>query len=659
MSSVLMWSSLLEAIAVDCGCDPYTVSYLLKRFRNEGVRFMTVTLPKLGKSVLRSIELGMFDRPTDFAWKGRSLRHFRSLLNGIFSQKTGKVLDAVDEISFYYIRQLSEYCYKLGLSFAEEQLEEAKGKYRSTQKEVGRFVFCADWVNTLRRNAENYYNDLANTTIDDMFRKARPRTGSGSFVGSEDIYTKYGIHWSVYKNTPDDVTGTCNSTQMPFSGFFKPYTRKPKTKPSKERIFYAHTNCQMEIGYAFTGPFRESDVRTRINTVHESTVCRVLFVPKDSRGPRVISKEAFHRLRGQLAFFDWLSAGLTRCSGGTINFGDQSVNRRLAQIGSLDRSISTLDLKDASDRVSYKLVKEVFKNFPAIRYMLTKQRATHYELDGITERLNSVGGMGSGLTFPILAFIIQLSVCSAIVKRTGFSYEYVRSKVYVYGDDLIVPTGWYHYATSGLEHSNLLLNKDKSYVRSLFRESCGGDYYNGNECAPIRLKLQFCELPKASDCRDGLHLRRSDAGLVVGLVKHAHLLRKSGLNRTAAYVERTLSGVIPMPYVGEGSPVLGRYTWDSSLVWRQGALADKRSPDGYLINVATVVPVNADSSSRCPYKYMAAKVAVRSHTNIQHLSGDRCSGSYEVSPLPRQLRLKFGTKPVISATKVVDPTSSY
>lgn len=652
MDSVLKWSCLLQAIAVDCGCDPFTVSYLTKRLQNEGVRFLTVTLPKLGKSVLRSLELGCFSRPTDFAWKGRSLRHFRSLLDGIFCRKTGKILQSIDEYNLYYIRQLSEYCYKLGLAFTDEQLAEAEAKYHLTQKEVGRFVFSADWVNTLRRNAENYYKPLQ-ITIDDMFNCSRPRTGSGSFIGSEDVSDWDCEHWSIWKLLPDSRTGSCNSTQLPFSGFFKPYIRKPNLKPAKQRVFYASIN-QLEIGYAYNGPEPASDKLTKIRTVHEPAICRVLFVPKDSRGPRVISKEAYHRLRGQLAFFDWLSASLTRCSGGTINFGDQTINRRLAQIGSLDRSIATIDLKDASDRVSYRFVRDVLWNFPAIRYMLTKQRATHYQLGSVVETLNSVGGMGSGLTFPLLAFIIQLSVCSAIVKRTGHSYEFVRSKVYVYGDDLIVPTEWYHYATSGLEQSNLSLNKDKSYVRSQFRESCGGDYINGNECAPIRLKLAFCKLPKASDVRDGLTLRRSDAGLCVGLVKHAHLLRKSGLNKTAEYVERSLAKVIPMPYVGEGSPVLGRYTWDSSQVWRQGALADQRSPDGYLINVATVVPVNADSRFRCPYKYMAGKVASTSHTNIQHLSGEKCSGSYEVSPLPRQLRLKLGTKPVISATKVVD-----
>lgn len=618
--TIIKWECLLHSIATDCGCDPYTIRYLINRLRNEGVRFLTVTLPKLSKSVLRSLELGMFERPTDFAWKGRSLRYFRSLLDGIFCRKTGKLID-VDVVCLNYVRQLGEYCYKLGLAFTDEQLSEASHTYIATQVSVGQLVFDDAWVETLRKNAENYYKPLFNCTVDSIHAAARPRGGPGSFSGSGNVFRKTGFKYHLWKQLPDGSTGTCNSKQVPFSGFYKPYPSSP----------------------------------TKITIRNEPQISEVCFVKKDSRGPRVISKEPYHQLRSQLGFFDWITPVLEKVSGNTINFVDQSINRRLARVGSLDRSVSTLDLKEASDRVSYKLARRIFMYSPGISYYLTKLRSKHYKLGSHEGVVNSIAGMGSGLTFPLLAFIVQLSVCSEISIRLGLKYNKVRERVYVYGDDLIVPTAWYNYATRALEKSGLVVNNSKSYWRSHFRESCGGDYYKGNECSPIRLKLSFCDLPKPQDCKEGLEFTSKDADIIIGLCKHTHQLRKAGLNNTSTYIERALSHVVPMPYVGDGSPVIGRYTWDNSLVYKQAKPGDASSPDGY-IYAAVPKACNSSLKEQCPYKFLSSKISkeVEGDSFLIQLSKGFDSGAspFGVVPNPRQLRLKFGKQPVLRATRV-------
>lgn len=611
---ILSWERSLSAMAIDNGLDSYTVRYLTNRLRAEGVKFLTVTLPKLGKSLLFSASIGEFKRPTCFAWKGRSLRYFRSLLNKIFCPRTGKLLPDFDVVSFNALRQFTEYWYKLGLDFEPAVLDRSEEKYVSTQKDVASHVFDPSWVNTLRKNAESHYKSLFKGSPDCILSEG-PKNGPGTFVHSDVVQRLMGIHWSLFKELSDDKSGTCNSRSLPYSGYFKPY---PSSK-------------------------------TKIKIVKEDRLCEVKFVKKDSRGPRVISKEPLHQLRAQMSFFTWMSKRLERVTKRRVNFVDQSINQRLACQGSIDGSWATLDLKDASDRVSIRLIRQVFRHSP-VKWFLQNMRSTHYKLpSGNTGELHSVSGMGSGLTFPILAFIVHLSVCTSLCEALRLPFDRVSRNVYVYGDDLIVPTEYVHLAKAGLEKSGLLVNDEKSYSSGYFRESCGGDYIKGNFCAPTRLKLSFCDLPTPERARDGLVLSR-DAKLITALVAHTHELRRNGLNKSAEYLEVQLSKLIPMPYVGSGSPVLGRWTWDSTLVYQQATRGDCESPDGY-VYAAVSTPVNLDARSRCPYKFLSKHF--KRVEPIQLFTGVS-SGvtSFDVIPKPRNLKLKFGRRPVMALTEV-------
>ena len=85
---VLDVQSILIKLCEDTGCSSQTTAYLLNRYEKEGMSFLTKTLPKLVKSVFRCVEMGYFGhqdrnldlRPTDFAWKGKSLAMFREFL---------------------------------------------------------------------------------------------------------------------------------------------------------------------------------------------------------------------------------------------------------------------------------------------------------------------------------------------------------------------------------------------------------------------------------------------------------------------------------------------------------------------------------------------------------------------------------------------------
>lgn len=125
--------TLFSRLAQDVGLDPFDIKYCHRRIKSEGIQFLTITLPELSKSIVRSLELGFFDRPTCFAWKGRSLRYFRSLLNQIFDVH-GKVRSDACPYAIKNIRQLCEYAYKLCIPYPEDKLSEAKASFIANEE---------------------------------------------------------------------------------------------------------------------------------------------------------------------------------------------------------------------------------------------------------------------------------------------------------------------------------------------------------------------------------------------------------------------------------------------------------------------------------------------------------------------------------------------
>jgi hypothetical protein len=263
---------------------------------------------------------------------------------------------------------------------------------------------------------------------------------------------------------------------------------------------------------------------------------KVLLVPKDARGPRLIScepKETMWIQQGLMAKLYSTIEGhpLTR---GLVNFTNQTYNQVAAYAGSKppvpmtcacseedsdiflfeqvaspstrsnkpdvgdDRALhkfepplqgkfnsaagklATLDLKDASDRLRLDIVQSLFPENWA--EALTACRSGSTELpDGRLITLNKHAPMGSAVCFPVMALVIW-SLLTAIAPKTE------RKLILVYGDDIIVPSHLAEAAMSVLEAVGLAVNTSKSFVRGPFRESCGKEYFNGKDITPVRLR---------------------------------------------------------------------------------------------------------------------------------------------------------------------------
>lgn len=163
------------------------------------------------------------------------------------------------------------------------------------------------------------------------------------------------------------------------------------------------------------------------------------------------------------------------------------VNGLLAKFGSITGKIATLDLKSASDTISYQLVKLLLPK--GWFDLLDMSRSRYVKLpDGTTYRLEKFSAMGNGYTFELesLLFLAITLVASG--------YLYPRNKpctIGVFGDDICCPTTSADEVKFCLELCGFTLNTEKSFVSGPFRESCGQDFFLG---APVRPYFQKKEI---------------------------------------------------------------------------------------------------------------------------------------------------------------------
>jgi len=220
---------------------------------------------------------------------------------------------------------------------------------------------------------------------------------------------------------------------------------------------------------------------------------KLIAVPKDSRGPRLICVHPAEAI--------WIQQGLRvalerairmrrdhpgpwPC--GHVNFDDQSVNGRIALLSSRSRKYATLDLKEASDRLSEQLVQRLFgakyKWFACCRAQ--KYRIADPVFTGYDNNIHSYAPMGNATTFPVQSLVFW-AICCASMQSRGFHQP---NSVFVFGDDIIVPSECAPAVMQDLQSFGLLPNAHKSFWKSAFRESCGVDAFNGINVTPVRWK---------------------------------------------------------------------------------------------------------------------------------------------------------------------------
>jgi hypothetical protein len=293
---------------------------------------------------------------------------------------------------------------------------------------------------------------------------------------------------------------------------------------------------------------------TNIVPEHLEQPVRVVGVPKTLKAPRIIAIEPCCMQYTQQGIRDYLYSKLESywLAGGHINFSDQTVNQSLAIKSSKDGRLATIDLSDASDRVPRDLALAMFQSNPDLMDSIDACRSRQAQLpDGhIIGPLRKFAAMGSALCFPVEAMYFYTICVVALLREHNLSLTqrnifYVTRELYIYGDDIIVPSMNATIVLDYLQKYNCKVNINKTFYTGKFRESCGVDAYDGEPVTPVYLRRTR---PK----------NKRQVQELVSWVATRNLFYKKGYWRTAQLMQNCISKIVgDLPYVSETSPGLG------------------------------------------------------------------------------------------------------
>lgn len=233
-------------------------------------------------------------------------------------------------------------------------------------------------------------------------------------------------------------------------------------------------------------------------TLPEATlprVAKVVFVPKQAGKDRTICMEpAVLQYLQQGVARQWVEfAHSSSCGASTmVDIFSQENNRSLCA-QAWGAHYATIDLSDASDSVSWRLIKALCRGLPLLRYLYAC-RSDRVTLGGNTISIDKYAPMGSALCFPTECYVFASIVELAYRMHYGRASRGVADGCSVYGDDIICPSEIYHLVVDILCSLGFVVNPEKSYSSGPYYESCGVEYLQGMRVHTVRhpRKLLAC-----------------------------------------------------------------------------------------------------------------------------------------------------------------------
>lgn len=268
--------------------------------------------------------------------------------------------------------------------------------------------------------------------------------------------------------------------------------------------------------------------QTRLDIVDDCD--KLSFVPKNWKTDRTIGVAPMGNLYLQLGIGEMIIHRLKKVG---IDLRNQENNQRAAYSasmleGSYGDGYVTLDLSMASDTLCRELVRYLVPEAWFCVMNVTRTACTVLP-DGSIVRTSKFSAMGNGFTFP-LETLVFYALAQSVMSTTVH-----KNRIWVYGDDIIVPRGSALLLTEVLRWCGFSVNSEKSFYHGEFYESCGTDYLRGVPVRPVYWKSDFRNdrdvyvvvnlyrsrvsnfpsLPWISDCRSHL-LQRCRSPILFG-----------------------------------------------------------------------------------------------------------------------------------------------
>lgn len=211
---------------------------------------------------------------------------------------------------------------------------------------------------------------------------------------------------------------------------------------------------------------------------------RFAVVPKTALIDRCIAVEPSINLFFQLGLGSSIRRRLQKATGWDLDHA-QDIHRLMAEKSSIDRKFCTIDLSNASDTVCYELVRLVMP--PDWFRELNALRSPSTFVDGHWVKLEKFSSMGNGFTFELETLIFS-AILSVLLEGEG-ALGRLGVDLFVFGDDIILPTDLDRSVVAVLRFFGFTINETKSFFNGHpFRESCGADFFLGNNVRPFYLK---------------------------------------------------------------------------------------------------------------------------------------------------------------------------
>lgn len=524
--------------------------------------FFTLTLPSWSKLLTNGLEQGSissFGGPHGRPVKGKAYpRLFSGLFSRIFDDKGVLRVDA-DGLAIRYLQTLLNLGKKLRMQCNDKTVISTVQSFVETEESLRHY--------TLNWGDDVLYHDhgLSLTGDGGVAREPEERGLFSQYNRpSETLLPCLGAIQSV----ADRITSSFGS---PFGGL-EPHhgpgaiSDRVCTSSSKYQFPYWPEKLERVFPYAEFGlpnlsywiqPVDGPELRFKDQRVPS----RLIAVPKTQKGPRLIASEPSSNMWMQQALRQFLekstqASPLVNC----IAFRDQSHSGQLALQSSLTQSHATIDLSDASDRLSCWLIERMFRSNQDLLTAFNAVRTDVIEIRRSRDlpvpkncpkliKLKKFSTQGSALTFPVQTIVYAIICVGVLIQERGWrvgrrAIERATGEVRIYGDDIIVPVDVSDKVVEVITHLGFKVNVTKTFSKGNFRESCGVDGYKGMDVTPAYL-LEPYDVSRPTS--------------VMSIVECSNNFLRKGFLHASESILKTLPEQVRkhIPLVGAGSGAFG------------------------------------------------------------------------------------------------------
>lgn len=519
--------SLLHVLLQDCGSmactnterDWKTIS---SRVEHEGLSFITIVLPGFRSHFERSLDQKRWIPDLLGFSKSAGLPRFLGgFLNQVFDSSSLALLDEPNITAIRCIRQITGFASKIELETTASRNKAAIDGFIKCEIDV------ASWED----------NVLPSMDLSDFDRMVSLLLAPTLSKIDREIY----LGNVVPKHGPGATADRRKANQK------YALTSWPQRLDEMFPV--------LEYLYPNSGWYQEAQLVDIYEPGMELPV-KITLVPKTMKTPRIIAVEPTAMQYVQQGILELIVNYVEEdpILRKMVSWQSQIPNQEMARQGSIDGLLATLDLSEASDRVSNALVNRMLKNFPHLSEACQRTRSTRAKLpDGKLIELRKFASMGSALCFPIESMVFITLSLLGVARAQGVrpSRHWLKSmtgKVRTFGDDIVVPSSSAQLVSLTLSDFGLKVNTTKSFWTGEFRESCGKEYFRGSDVSITKIRRN---IPRS----------KRDLDELVSSVSTRNQLYELGYWEAADYLTRVIERIIPFPANGANSSGLTAMTY--------------------------------------------------------------------------------------------------